>query len=102
MPTLKGTEASLSYVKCLLYLVSSSTNVFIVLIARMYTSWKDLIGPYYSIQTCVVTYHKQILRTQDQCQTSSFSRSPVPCTLTTTDINSVNGTLYYYYPEGNI
>ena len=27
MPTLKGTEASLSYVQCFLYLVSSSINV---------------------------------------------------------------------------
>ena len=28
VPTLKGTEASLSYVQCFLYLVSSSINVF--------------------------------------------------------------------------
>ena len=31
MPPLKGTEASLSYVQCFLYLVSSSINVSIFL-----------------------------------------------------------------------
>ena len=29
MPTLKGTEASMSYVQCFLYLVPSSTYVYI-------------------------------------------------------------------------
>ncbi|KAF6086176.1 hypothetical protein HJG60_008382 [Phyllostomus discolor] len=32
MPTLKGTEASLSYVQCFLYLVSSSVNVSIFIL----------------------------------------------------------------------
>ena len=31
VPTLKGTEASFSYVQCFLYLVSSSINVFFIL-----------------------------------------------------------------------
>ena len=36
-PTLKGTEASSSYVQCFLYLVSSSVNVSIFRI-----SWLDI------------------------------------------------------------
>ena len=43
MPTLKGTEASLSYVQCFLYLVSSSTNVSIFHIAWLDTFWTDLM-----------------------------------------------------------
>ena len=37
VPTLKGTEASLSYVQCSLYLVSSSINV-----SLFYTTWLDI------------------------------------------------------------
>ena len=44
MPALKGTEASLSYVQCFLYLVSSSTNVSIIHITWLDTFWTDLIG----------------------------------------------------------
>ena len=36
MPALKGTEVSLSYVQCFLYLVSSLTNVFI-----FHSTWFD-------------------------------------------------------------
>ena len=43
MPTLKGTEASLSYVQCFLYLVSSSINVFIFHITWLATFWTDLV-----------------------------------------------------------
>ena len=41
VPTLKGTETSLSYVQCFLYLVSSSINVFIFHITRLDTFWTD-------------------------------------------------------------
>ena len=43
VPTLKGTEALLSYVQCFLYLVSSSINVSIFHITWLDTFWTDLI-----------------------------------------------------------
>ena len=44
MPALKGTEVSLSYVQCFLYLVSSSINVSIFHIAWLDTFWTDLVS----------------------------------------------------------
>ena len=41
MPTLKGTEASLSYVQCFWYLVFSSINASIFHIAWLDTFWRD-------------------------------------------------------------
>ena len=41
VPTLKGTEASLSYVQCFLYLVSPSVNVSIFHIRWLDTFWRD-------------------------------------------------------------
>ena len=47
MPTLKGTEASLSYIQCFLYLVSSSINVSICHYTWLGTFWTDLVfNPY--------------------------------------------------------
>ena len=43
VPTLKVTEASLSYVQCFSYLVSSSINVSIFHITWLDTFWTDLI-----------------------------------------------------------
>ena len=43
VPTLKGTEASLSCVQCSLYLVSSSVNVSIFHSTWLDTFWTDLI-----------------------------------------------------------
>ena len=43
MPTLKGTEASLSYVQSFLYLVTSSINVSIFHSMWVDTFWIDLI-----------------------------------------------------------
>ena len=43
VPTLKGTEVSLSYIQCLLYLVSCSINASIFQIAWLDTFWTDLI-----------------------------------------------------------
>ena len=43
VPTLKGTEALLSYVQCFLYLVSSSISVSIFHITWLDTFWTDLI-----------------------------------------------------------
>ena len=45
-PRLKGTEMSLSYVQCFLYLVSSSINVSIFHITWLGTFWTDLIFLY--------------------------------------------------------
>ena len=43
VPTLKGTEAPLSYVQCFLYFVSSSINVSIFHITWLDTFWTDLV-----------------------------------------------------------
>ena len=43
MPTLKGTETSLSYAQCFLYLTSSSINVPIFHITCLDTFWTDLV-----------------------------------------------------------
>ena len=43
VPTLKGTEASLSYVPCFLYLVSCSVSVSIFHMMWLNTFWTDLI-----------------------------------------------------------
>ena len=43
MPTLKGTEASLSYVQCFLYLVTSSISVAIFHSTYLDTLWTDLV-----------------------------------------------------------
>ena len=43
MPTLKGTEASLSYIQCFLYLVSSSRNVSICHSTWLDPFWTDLM-----------------------------------------------------------
>ena len=43
VPTLKGTEAPLSYVQCFLYLVSSSINASIFHITWLSTFWTDLV-----------------------------------------------------------
>ena len=43
MPTLKGTEASLSCEQCFLYLVSSSVNVSILHSTWLDTFWTDLV-----------------------------------------------------------
>ena len=41
--TLKGAEASLSYVQCFLYFVPSSINVSIFLSTWLITFWTDLV-----------------------------------------------------------
>ena len=43
MPALKGTEGSLFYVQCFLYLVSCSINVSIFHITWLDTFWTDFI-----------------------------------------------------------
>ena len=43
VPTLKASRASLSYVQCFLYLVSSSKNVSIFHITWLDTFWTDLV-----------------------------------------------------------
>ena len=57
--TLKGTEASLSYVQCFLYLVSSSVNVSIFHIIWMDTLWTDLHTMEYSSVTNTKYCHLQ-------------------------------------------
>ena len=53
LPTLKGTEVSLSYVQCFLYLVSSSINVSIFHITGLDSFWADLV---YSITIWIYRY----------------------------------------------
>ena len=45
VPTLKGSEVSLSYVQYFLYLVSSSINVSLFHITWLDTFWTDLVFP---------------------------------------------------------
>ena len=56
VPTLKGTEASLFYVLCFLYLVCSSINVSIFLITCMDTFWTDLVHTSRLMQKFLVKY----------------------------------------------
>ena len=51
VPTLKGTEVSLSYVQCFLYLVSSSINASFFLGTWLVTFWTDLRN---SIVCCMI------------------------------------------------
>ena len=63
VPTLQGTEASMSYVRCFLYLVSSSTNVSISHITWLDTFWTDLIYiPPYFLLFSVSTYYFSALQ----------------------------------------
>ena len=53
-PTLKGTEVSLSYVQCFLYLVSSSVNISI-----FHTTWLDIFWTgliYLCVYICLCVY----------------------------------------------
>ena len=43
VPPLKGTQVSLSYAQCFLYLISSSINVSVFHIMWLETFWTDLI-----------------------------------------------------------
>ena len=51
MPIWKGTEVSLSYVQCFLYLVSSSINVSVFHIAWLGIFWTDRV--------CIAHRHRQ-------------------------------------------
>ena len=51
VPTLKGTEAPLSYVQYFLYLVSSSVNVSIFHITWLNTFWTDLVNSQVTMST---------------------------------------------------
>ena len=57
MPTLKGTEVSLSYVQCFLYLVSSSVNVSVFHITWLDAFWKGHkiygVSSYFSFLFCL-------------------------------------------------
>ena len=52
VPTLNGTEESLSYAQCFLCRVSSSTDVFIFHITWLDTFWTDLLFGLYCIKLC--------------------------------------------------
>ena len=56
MPTLRGTEVSLSYVQCFLYLVSSLINVSIFHIMWLDTFWTDLV---YHTKLAIAIDHMQ-------------------------------------------
>ena len=58
VPTLKGTEASLSYVQSFLYLVSSSINVSVLHVTWPDTFWIDLVC------VCVSDYFVHLLKTR--------------------------------------
>ena len=54
VPTLKGTEASLSYVQCFLYFASSSVNVSIFHITWLDTFWTGLVCVCVCVCVCVM------------------------------------------------
>ena len=56
MPTLKGTEASLSYVQCFLYLLSSSMSISIFHSMWLDTFWTDLVCHAGGSNTCISHY----------------------------------------------
>ena len=56
VPTLKGTEESLSYVPCFFYLVSSSINVSNFYLTWLRTFWTDLIHQGTDRRTSVILY----------------------------------------------
>ena len=49
MPTLKGTEASLSCVQCFLYLVPFKINV-----STFHSTWLDTSKTFYELSSCVI------------------------------------------------
>ena len=57
MPTLRGTEASLSYVQCFLYLVSSSINVSIFHSPRLDVFLTDLVCMVHIVYDNDATYN---------------------------------------------
>ena len=55
VPTWKGTEASLSYIQCFLYLISSSINISIFHSTWLDTFWTDLVYLYKELLfTCLL------------------------------------------------
>ena len=58
MPTLKGTEAPLSFVQCFLYLASSPINVSIFHSTWLDTFWTDLI---YMLEFGNISSHIQFM-----------------------------------------
>ena len=56
VPTLKGTEVSLSYVQCFFYLVSSSTDISIFHITWLDTFWTDSYNPNSFHLTCPISW----------------------------------------------
>ena len=60
MPTLKGTEVSLSSVRCFLYLVTSSRNVSIFHSAQVHTFWTDLLHNQAALLTVQTTQNGKL------------------------------------------
>ena len=60
MPTLKGTEASLSYVKCFLYLVSFSINASIFNIAWLNTFCTGLMYLENTYETLILVEEEKV------------------------------------------
>ena len=85
VPTLKGTEASLSYVQCFLYLVSSSINASSFHITWLDTLWTDLIYIKYPdrLKLCFIKavpgWIWMLVKHQRQCVTevSRFQESEI-------------------------
>ena len=70
MPTLKGTEASLSHVQCFLYLVSSSINVSVFHITWSDTFRTDIIYIYCLFAQKIFSF----LESHPWSEISSFSK----------------------------
>ena len=59
MPTLKGTEVSLYYVQCFLYLLSSSINASVFHNIWLDTFWMDL---YIALKKIFLVVYERILK----------------------------------------
>ena len=68
MPTLKGSEASLSYVQCFLYLVFSLINVSIFYITRLDTFWTNCVCACVHVHTHMYTHIHIYIYIQDSCK----------------------------------
>ena len=76
VPTLQGTEASLSSVRCFLYLVSSSVKASIFHMAWLDTSWTGLAHPYITCGTHAARRHSAV---KERNTNSCAARTVLEC-----------------------
>ena len=80
VPPLKGTEVSLSYVQCFLYLVFSSINVSIFHITWLDTFWTDFVylpyeGETHAYEHLRATYTNTHIHTKGRIRRSKYTHT---------------------------